>query len=59
MKRLILCDFDGTVSVRDMGYVLVNHFTSGNWEAIDRDFCEGKIGSKKAYSRIAKKRNRF
>jgi 2-hydroxy-3-keto-5-methylthiopentenyl-1-phosphate phosphatase len=59
MKRLILCDFDGTVSVRDMGYVLVNHFTSGNWEAIDRDFREGKIGSKKAYSRIAKKRNRF
>jgi 2-hydroxy-3-keto-5-methylthiopentenyl-1-phosphate phosphatase len=54
MKRLILCDFDGTVSVRDMGYVLVNHFTSGNWEAIDRDFREGKIGSKEAYSRIAK-----
>ncbi len=54
MKRLILCDFDGTISVRDMGYVLVNQFTSGNWETIDRDFREGKIGSKEAYSRIAK-----
>lgn len=54
MKRLILCDFDGTISVRDMGYVLVNQFTSGNWEPIDRDFREGKIGSKEAYSRIAK-----
>jgi 2,3-diketo-5-methylthio-1-phosphopentane phosphatase len=54
MKRLVLCDFDGTVSVRDTGYVLVNHFTSGNWEAIDRDFREGKIVSKEAYSRIAK-----
>ena len=54
MKRLILCDFDGTISLRDMGYVLLNRFSSGDWEAIDRDFCEGKIGSKEAYCRIAK-----
>ena len=54
MKKLILCDFDGTISVQDMGYVLVNQFTSGNWEAIDRDFREGKIGSKEGYSRISK-----
>jgi len=54
MKKLILCDFDGTISIRDMGYVLLNRFSSGDWEAIDRDFCEGKIGSKEAYSRIAK-----
>jgi 2,3-diketo-5-methylthio-1-phosphopentane phosphatase/HAD superfamily hydrolase (TIGR01509 family) len=54
MKRLILCDFDGTISLRDMGYILLNRFSSGDWEAIDRDFCEGKIGSKEAYSRIAK-----
>ncbi|HMK52611.1 MAG TPA: MtnX-like HAD-IB family phosphatase [Thermodesulfobacteriota bacterium] len=54
MKRLVLCDFDGTICLRDMGYVLINRFTSGNWEAIDRDFRKGKIGSKEAYSRIAK-----
>jgi 2-hydroxy-3-keto-5-methylthiopentenyl-1-phosphate phosphatase len=54
MKRLILCDFDGTISIRDMGYVLLNRFSSGDWEVIDRDFCGGKIGSKEAYSRIAK-----
>jgi 2,3-diketo-5-methylthio-1-phosphopentane phosphatase len=53
MKQLILCDFDGTISIRDMGYNLVYRFTSGDWEAIDRDFCEGKIGSKEAYIRIA------
>jgi 2,3-diketo-5-methylthio-1-phosphopentane phosphatase/HAD superfamily hydrolase (TIGR01509 family) len=53
MKQLILCDFDGTISIQDMGYVLVNRFSSGDWEAIDRDFCEGKIGSKEAYIRIA------
>lgn len=54
MKRLILCDFDGTISVRDTGYLLVNQFTSGNWEDIDRDFRDGRIGSKEAYVRIAK-----
>jgi 2-hydroxy-3-keto-5-methylthiopentenyl-1-phosphate phosphatase len=54
MKRLILCDFDGTISVRDTGYLLVNQFTSGNWEGIDQDFREGKIGSREAYSRIAR-----
>lgn len=54
MKRLILCDFDGTISVQDMGYALVTRFSSGDWEAIDRDFREGKIGSKVGYSRIAK-----
>jgi len=54
MKRLILCDFDGTVSLRDMGYVLLNQFSSGDWKAIDRDFSNGKIGSRMAYSRIEK-----
>ncbi len=54
MKQLILCDFDGTISLRDMGYVLVSRFCTGGWRAIDREFSEGKIGSKEAYVRIAK-----
>jgi 2,3-diketo-5-methylthio-1-phosphopentane phosphatase/HAD superfamily hydrolase (TIGR01509 family) len=54
MKRLILCDFDGTISVRDMGYIPVTQFASSEWRSIDRDFREGKIGSKEAYYRIAK-----
>lgn len=53
MKKLILCDFDGTISVEDIGYILINRFSSGDWEAIDREFCEGKIGAQEAYSRIA------
>ena len=52
MKTLILCDFDGTVTTRDMGYELLNRFSLGDWESIDREFCDGKIGSKEAYSRI-------
>jgi 2,3-diketo-5-methylthio-1-phosphopentane phosphatase len=54
MKTVVLCDFDGTISVKDMGYVLLNRFSRGDWEAIDRDFCAGKIGSREAYSRIAR-----
>jgi 2-hydroxy-3-keto-5-methylthiopentenyl-1-phosphate phosphatase len=54
MKTVILCDFDGTVSVKDMGYVLLNRFSRGDWEAVDRAFCAGEIGSREAYSRIAR-----
>jgi 2-hydroxy-3-keto-5-methylthiopentenyl-1-phosphate phosphatase len=53
MKKLFLCDFDGTISVEDTGYAFFTRFSSGDWEAIDRKFCEGKIGSKEAYTRIA------
>ncbi len=52
MKKLILCDFDGTVSVKDMGYVLLHRFSAGDWQAIDQDYCEGRIGSREAYARI-------
>jgi 2,3-diketo-5-methylthio-1-phosphopentane phosphatase/HAD superfamily hydrolase (TIGR01509 family) len=53
MKHLILCDFDGTISVRDMSYELLCTFTRGDWEEIDRQYREGKIGSRKAYEQIA------
>jgi len=36
-----------------MGYILVNRFSSEDWKTIDQDYCDGKIGSKEAYSRIA------
>jgi len=52
-KRLILCDFDGTISIEDTGYILFAQFSSGDSEAIDREFREGKIGSREAYARIA------
>jgi 2,3-diketo-5-methylthio-1-phosphopentane phosphatase/HAD superfamily hydrolase (TIGR01509 family) len=54
MKHLVLCDFDGTISVRDMGYELLCVFTRGNWEKIDRLYRQGKIGSREAYERIAR-----
>ncbi|MFH1625626.1 MAG: MtnX-like HAD-IB family phosphatase [Pseudomonadota bacterium] len=53
-KELILCDFDGTITKEDVGYDFLNRFTRESWEDIDRDYVEGKIGSKEAYTRIAK-----
>ncbi len=53
-KKLILCDFDGTITQEDVGYNFLNKFTRENWEDIDQDYVEGEIGSKEAYARIAK-----
>ncbi|UCD70632.1 MAG: HAD family hydrolase [Syntrophobacterales bacterium] len=52
MKHLILCDFDGTISLRDMGYELLRAFAKGNWEKIDRKYRDGEIGSREAYEQI-------
>ena len=52
-RILVLCDFDGTASVVDVGNELLDRFTGNGWEEIDRDYCEGRIGSRVAYARIA------
>jgi len=53
-KKLVLCDFDGTITREDVGHNFLNKFTKENWEDIDRDYVEGKIGSRDAYTKIAK-----
>lgn len=53
-RKLVLCDFDGTITQEDVGYNFLNRFTRENWEEIDRDYVDGKIGSREAYTRIAK-----
>lgn len=51
-RTLVLCDFDGTVSVKDIGFNLLTHFSGGRWEDLDRDFVAGRIGSLEAYRRM-------
>jgi len=51
-RLLVLCDFDGTVCMKDMGNDLLNRFAEG-WEEIDRAYCAGEVGSRIAYSRLA------
>ncbi len=49
---MFLLDFDGTVSRQDVGFSILNEFSTGSWEDIDREFLEGRIGSPEAYRRI-------
>ena len=49
---LILTDFDGTLSLTDVGYEVLLKFSGKGWDDIDRDYCEGRIGSMEAYGRI-------
>jgi 2,3-diketo-5-methylthio-1-phosphopentane phosphatase len=52
MKIVVVSDFDGTISIKDVGYKFFEEFVGGEWEEIDKDYKEGKIGSKEAYLRI-------
>ncbi len=49
---LVITDFDGTLSLTDVGYEVLLKFSSQGWDDIDRDYCEGRIGSREAYARI-------
>jgi 2-hydroxy-3-keto-5-methylthiopentenyl-1-phosphate phosphatase len=51
-RLLVVCDFDGTVCRVDMCNEILDHF-AGDWEAIDRAYAAGEVGSRAAYSRIA------
>jgi 2-hydroxy-3-keto-5-methylthiopentenyl-1-phosphate phosphatase len=51
-RLLVICDFDGTVCRVDMCNEILEHF-AGDWEAIDRAYAAGEIGSRAAYGRIA------
>jgi 2-hydroxy-3-keto-5-methylthiopentenyl-1-phosphate phosphatase len=50
---LVLCDFDGTASAVDVGYLLLRHFTKDQWEYIDQKYRSDRMGSLEAYELIA------
>lgn len=41
----ILCDFDGTISVEDVTDALLERFAAPEWQALERDWRAGRIGS--------------
>lgn len=53
LPPLVICDFDGTVSSRDVGHEVLKHFSGSRWDEIDAAYRKGEMGSMDAYSVIA------
>lgn len=43
MKTLVQCDFDGTITEKDVSFILLDAFADGDWRQLDRDYREGRI----------------
>jgi 2-hydroxy-3-keto-5-methylthiopentenyl-1-phosphate phosphatase len=43
MKTVVQCDFDGTITEEDVGFILLDTFADGNWRRILKDYMEGRI----------------
>ena len=54
-KVLIITDFDGTISMVDLGNQIINKFATASLGDIEKAYVKGKIGSRVAYERIAKR----
>ena len=33
-KTIVQCDFDGTITDKDVSFLLLNHFADGNWRQL-------------------------
>lgn len=53
MKTLLFCDFDGTISRRDIGYSLFHHFSGGRNDALLPDWKAGRMSSREVLTREA------
>ena len=42
-KTLVQCDFDGTVTIGDVGYMLLDGFAGGEWRHWDEKYATGEI----------------
>ena len=43
MKTLVQCDFDGTITEEDMGYLLLDSFASEDWRQLLTEYREGRM----------------
>ncbi len=53
MKTLVFCDFDGTISRRDVGYNLYHHFSGGRNDLLLPDWKAGRMSSRECLTREA------
>lgn len=43
MKTIVQCDFDGTITEKDVSFLLLDAFADGNWRQVLEEYMEGKI----------------
>jgi len=43
MKTLVQCDFDGTITEEDMGFLLLDSFASEGWRQLLAEYREGRM----------------
>lgn len=48
---IILCDFDGTISLRDVTDILLTHFAKEGYEELEEEWLTGVIGSQECMSK--------
>lgn len=46
MKTALFCDFDGTISRRDVGYAIFNHYSEGKNDELLPDWKDGKLSTR-------------
>jgi 2-hydroxy-3-keto-5-methylthiopentenyl-1-phosphate phosphatase len=51
-RSSVFIDFDGTVSVEDVGTHLLRRLATGGWEAIDERYARGEIGSRQCIAEL-------
>ncbi|MHB0976781.1 MAG: MtnX-like HAD-IB family phosphatase [Candidatus Aquicultorales bacterium] len=48
---VVFCDFDGTISIGDVGEMLLEHFLGSRWRELDDKYHAGEYGMPELYER--------
>ncbi len=54
-RPIVVSDFDGTISTRDISYEILERFSTGGWQGVDEAYARGEIGSQEAFRLIVDK----
>jgi len=54
-KLIVLTDFDGTITKKDVCYLLLERYARFYWQGLDREWIEGKISTEDAYTELLKR----
>jgi 2,3-diketo-5-methylthio-1-phosphopentane phosphatase len=51
LRSFVICDFDGTITLKDSTDLLLHRFADPAWLNIEKEWLEGKIGSRECLER--------